>query len=95
MALYLNGNKYSFILNDLENNSLKSSISEFSQMNNTVSNYLSEADELYTNENGDTVSVISKYETSENDCDRPLSYPLSLDTGTLYIQSESSGGGGA
>lgn len=62
-------------------------------MNEPVTAYLAAADAAYTDDNGDSVSVIADYETSENDADRPLSYPLTATSGQLFLQSEDTGKG--
>lgn len=68
-------------------------VHEYTQMNKLVTAYLTAADATYTDDNGDSVSAIADYQTSENDADRPLSYPLTATNGTLYLQSETTGKG--
>lgn len=69
-------------------------IAEFTQMNERVTAFLLEADATYTDDNGDTVSVIDKYATSEGDYDRPLGLEITAQSGTRYVQNETSGNGG-
>ena len=69
-------------------------ITEFTQMNEKVTAFLAEADATYTDDNGDTVSVIEKYATPEGDYDRPLGLEIAAQSGTRYVQNETSGNGG-
>lgn len=79
---------------EIENiNSFNPNVAEFAQMNTYVTSFLAAADSIYTDNNGDTVSVINEYATSNNDADRPLSYPLQHMNGNLYVQSEATGKG--
>ena len=66
---------------------------EFSQMNDLVTSYLADAESKYTNSNGDTVSVIANYGTSEGKKDRPLGYEISNTTGSIFVQNEKTGFG--
>lgn len=73
--------------------SLDSSVEEFPQMNDKVTQYLTAADAAYTDSNGDTVSVMENYQTATGDKDRPLGYPLTATSGNLYLQNEENGNG--
>lgn len=70
---------------------LRETVQTYSQMNERVRAYLEEADSAYTEDNGDTVSVMEQFQTAENDMDRPLGFPVGQTRGKLYIQNESSG----
>lgn len=72
---------------------LNTDVSEYSQMNEHLEWFLDDADSVYTDTNGNKISVIEDYETSTDDADRPLSYPLTATKGTMYLQSESTGKG--
>ena len=73
---------------------LNTEIKEFNQMNDLVTAYLAAADAAYTDDNGDSVSVMADYETAEGNADRPAGYPLSISGyGTTYLQNEATGDG--
>lgn len=72
---------------------LSTLVTDYPQMNEPVTSYLAAADAAYTDTNGDSISVIANYETSKNDADRPLCYPIETTSGTLYLQSETTGKG--
>lgn len=76
---------------------LDTDIIEFSQMNEKVAAFLAAADSAYTDANGDSISVIANYETSEGGYDggydRPSGCPLAVTSGNLYLQNESNGNG--
>ena len=72
---------------------IKPNIVEFSQMNDLVASYLADAESKYTNDNGDSVSVIANYGTSEGKKDRPLGYEVSNTTGSVFVQNEKTGFG--
>lgn len=72
---------------------LNTVVTDYPQMNEPVTSYLAAADAAYTDANGDTVSVVANYETSKNDADRPLSYPIKSTSGVLFLQSEATGKG--
>lgn len=75
---------------------LDTTVTEFNQMNDLVTAYLAAADAAYTDDNGDSVSVIADYETNQGNADRPVGYPLSITGyGTLYVQNELHGDGWA
>jgi protein-tyrosine phosphatase len=78
---------------NVEVQSLDSSVKEFSQMNDKVTQYLKAADAAYTDSNSGTVSVMESYQTATGDKDRPLGYPLTATSGNLYLQNEESGNG--
>lgn len=73
-------------------NGLRTSVVEFTQMNDLVSSYLEDADSKYTDGNGSSLSVMSSYQQALND--RPLGYSITSSKGNnLYLQNEESGEG--
>lgn len=68
-------------------------IVEFSQMNDKVTDYLSEADNVYTNTNSSILSVMKYYETYQGNKDRPDGFKISTPDGILYILDEATGTG--
>lgn len=74
---------------------LDATVTEFNQMNDHVTAYLAEADAAYTDDNGDSVSVMSNYQPTEENhtYDRPVGYPLTATSGNLYLQNENNGDG--
>ena len=66
---------------------------EFSQMNDVVTAYLTDADAKYTDSNGGSVSVVADYATATGDKDRPLGLDITTQNGTRYLQNETSGNG--
>ena len=76
-------------------NGLDTEITEFSQINEYVVAYLTAADAAYTDDNGDSVSVMEMYQPIEEGhvYDKPLVYPLTVANGKLYLQNENNGNG--
>ncbi len=72
---------------------LKADVVEFSQMNDLVTSYLANAESQYTNDNGNSVSVIENYATSTGNKDRPVGYSFSNTSGNVFIQDENEGNG--
>lgn len=74
---------------------LDTTVKEFNQMNEHLAAYLAAADAAYTDDNGDSVSVMTNYQPTEENhvYDRPLGYPLTATSGNLFLQNENSGDG--
>ena len=82
------------VVGELEPSSVfDADIIEFSQMNDLVTAYLADADATYTDSNGSSVSVITKYATATGDKDRPLGLNITTQSGTRYLQNETTGNG--
>lgn len=74
---------------------LAAAVTEYNQVNDTVAAYLAAAEAAYTDTNGDTVSVIADYATSEGNKDWPLGLAITTQAGTRYMQDEADGSGGS
>ena len=69
-------------------------VEEYQQMNATVAAYLTSAEAVYTDANGDSVSVLDSYTGASGIKDAPLGKALTMQGGTRYQQDETTGIGG-
>lgn len=74
---------------------LKTTVTEYSQLNDTAAAYLAAAEAAYTDTNGDTVSVIADYATNSGNKDWPQGLTLPAQSGTRYMLDETDGTGGS
>lgn len=74
---------------------LKTTVTEYSQLNDTAAAFLAAAEAAYTDTNGDTVSVIADYATNSGNKDWPQGLTLPAQSGTRYMLDEADGTGGS
>jgi hypothetical protein len=82
-------------LNGISGNGMIDTVTEFNQINNTVSTYLTAATTTYASDTNYTTTIITSYEDDNNsNLEKPLGYSLSITSaGTIYFIDETTGNG--